>query len=167
MCTIGVATLLAGCGSQGTQPAVTVTATAPPTGAPTSAAPKPVAPTATAAKLQGLPAAPVGATQLQTSNSGGVQYARYSTSEQPDQIVSYYTSQWQQEGYRMQNGGGGGGGWGKYGGSDAGATGSKTGSYVDVQAGGSTQGPTYFEICQGPNAQAVDNCGNSSNSGSS
>lgn len=83
-----------------------------------------------------MPAAPSGAQLLQTSNTNGVQYARYSTSEQPAQVISYYSSAWQGQGYTMTNSGGGGGGWGNYGGADAGATGSKAGVYVDVQSGG-------------------------------
>ena len=126
-----------------------------------------MAATATAAAVS-FPAPPSGATTLQTSNSNGVEYARYSNpSQQPDQIVSFYTSAWQGEGFTMTNTGGGGGGYGKYGGADAGAEGNKDGSYVNVQAGGSTSGPTYFEVCMGPNQSAVNECGNQSNSGSS
>lgn len=164
---VGAVALALGACSSGSSGSTTVTVTATPSAAPSSAAAKPsVEPSATAASVS-LPAAPAGASVLQTSNNNGVQYARYSTSEQPAQVVSYYSGQWQNEGYAITNTGGGGGGWGKYGGSDAGATGSKSGSFVAVQAGGSTQGPTYFEVCQGANQQAVDECGNSSKSGSS
>ncbi len=168
-----VALALAACssGSSGSS-TVTVTATATPTAAATQAAvplaTEPVKPAATKAALTGLPAAPGGSSLLQTSNNNGVQYARYaSNSEQPAQIVSYYSSAWQKEGYAMTSSGGGGGGYGKYGGADAGASGTKAGSYVNVQAGGSTSGPTYFEVCQGPNQSAVNECGNQSKSGSS
>ncbi len=163
---------LSACSSgSSSQSTVTVTATAPaPTEAVATAAVQPtksVAPSATKDQLSGLPPAPGGSQLMQTSTDNGVQYARYATSAAPQQIVSYYSQKWQAEGYQIQSTGGGGGGWGKYGGSDAGANGSKGGSYVDVQAGGSTQGPTYFEVCQGPNKAAVNECGNDSKSGSS
>ena len=162
-----VSLALSACGSGSGSSTVTVTATPSAPSAAAAAATVSVAPEATSAPVTGMPAAPSGAQLLQTSNTNGVQYARYSTSEQPPQVVSYYSSAWQAEGYTMTNSGGGGGGWGKYGGADAGATGSKSGSYVDVQSGGSTSGPTYFEVCMGANESAVDQCGNSSNSGTS
>ena len=162
-----VSLALGACSSGSSAPTVTVTATPSAAATTAAAAPAAVAPEATAAPVDGMPAAPSGAQLLQTSNTNGVQYARYSTSEQPAQVISYYSSAWQGEGYTMTNSGGGGGGWGKYGGADAGATGSKAGAYVDVQSGGSTSGPTYFEVCMGANESAVDQCGNSSNSGTS
>ena len=170
---MGVAALaLSACSSgSGSQSTVTVTASAPATEAPATAAAtqaaKSVAPSATQDQLNGLPPAPAGSSLLQTSTDNGAQYARYSTSEAPTQVVAYYTGKWQAEGYQIQSTGSGGGGYGKYGGADAGASGSKSGSYVNVQAGGSTQGPTYFEICQGPNQSAVNECSNDSKSGSS
>lgn len=166
-----VSLVLSACSSGSGSSTVTVTATpsaaATTAAATTAAAPASVAPEATSAPVTGMPSPPAGAQLLQTSDTNGVQYARYSTSEQPAQVVSYYSSAWQSEGYTMNNSGGGGGGWGKYGGADAGATGSKSGSYVDVQSGGSTSGPTYFEVCMGPDQSAVNQCGNSSNSGTS
>jgi hypothetical protein len=168
--TMGAAALALGACSSGGGAAKTVTVTATPStagGTTTTAAKPTVAATATQAAVSGLPAPPSGATALQTSDTNGVQYARYSTSEQPNQVVAYYTQAWQGQGYTMNQSGGGGGGWGKYGGADAGATGSKSGSYVDVQSGGSTSGPTYFEVCMGTNQSAVNECGNQSNSGSS
>ena len=168
-----VALALAACssGSSGSS-TVTVTATATPTAVATQAAAplktEPVKPEATKAALTGLPAAPAGSSVQQTSNNNGVQYARYANnSEGPTEIVAYYSAAWQKEGYAMTNSGGGGGGYGKYGGADAGASGTKTGSYVNVQAGGSTSGLTYFEVCQGSNQSAVNECGNQSKSGSS
>lgn len=169
-----VALAVTGCGGSSSS-TVTVTATSPPAetsaAAPAetsaAAAAPSVAATATQAAVS-FPAPPSGSTTLQTSNSNGVEYARYSNaSEQPAAIVSFYSGQWQNEGYTMTNTGGGGGGYGKYGGADAGAEGSKSGSYVNVQAGGSTSGPTYFEVCMGPNESAVNECGNQSNSGTS
>lgn len=167
--TMGAAALALGACSSGGGAAKTVTVTATPSGGSGgSSAPVSVAPTATQAAVSGLPTPPSGSTALQTSNTDGVQYARYSTtSQQPPQVVAYYTQQWQNQGYTMTQSGGGGGGWGKYGGADAGATGTKSGSYVDVQAGGSTSGPTYFEVCMGADQSAVNNCGNQSHSGSS
>ncbi|MDQ1246694.1 MAG: hypothetical protein QG597_1062 [Actinomycetota bacterium] len=175
--TIGaVALAVTGCGGSSSS-TVTVTATAP--AAETSAAapastassaPKATASVAATATEDAVsfPAPPAGSTTLQTSNDNGVEYARYSNaSEQPAAVVSYYSGKWQAEGYTMTNTGGGGGGYGKYGGADAGAEGSKSGSYVNVQSGGSTSGPTYFEVCMGSNQSAVNECGNQSNSGSS
>ncbi len=174
---VGAAALaLAGC-SSGSSESTTVTVTATPSAAEstsaapaTSAAAAPsasVAESATSAAVS-FPAPPAGSTTLQTSNANGVEYARYSNSgQQPEQVVSFYSQEWQNEGYSMTSSGGGGGGYGKYGGADAGATGTKDGSYVNVQAGGSTSGPTYFEVCMGPDESAVDQCGNQSNSGTS
>lgn len=101
---------------------------------------------------------------MESSDNNGVQYARYSIDgQQPDQVVSYYTNIWQGEGYAINNSGGGGGGWGQYGGSGAGATGSKEGTFIAVQAGGQSGSTTYFEVCQGANEQVVDQCGNNDN----
>lgn len=115
-----------------------------------------------------LPTPPAGSTELANTNNNGVTYARYSNAgETPQQVVSFYESAWQSQGYSMSNSGGGGGGYGQYGGSNYGASGSKSGSYVNVQAGGQSSGPTYFEVCIGANQSAVDECENQSNSSSS
>ena len=108
-----------------------------------------------------VPSPPSGSQTLQTSNSNGVQYARYSNAtEQADAIVSFYSNAWQSEGYAMTNSGGGGGGWG--------SLRRRCRCWrIRVQvrllrqrAGGrKLVRPTYFEVCQGPNEQAVDECG--------
>lgn len=116
---------------------------------------------AAGAAVAGLPQPPAGSQVLDQETENGVKYARYSNAnEQAAGVVSYYTQLWQGEGYTVNGSGGGGGGWGQYGGSGAGAEGSKEGSYVAVQAGGQNSGPVYFEVCVGPNQQAVDNCQN-------
>ena len=62
------------------------------------------------------------------------------------------------EGDTLELGLPGGGGYGQYGGSGAGATGSKSGSFVAVNAGGQTGQATYFSVCQGSDEQAVRQC---------
>lgn len=81
--------------------------------------------------------------------------------------MSFYSQEWQSQGYTIDNSGGGGGGYGQYGGSNSTVEGSKDGSFVHAQAGGSSSGPTYFEVCLGADQSAVDECGNQSNSSSS
>jgi hypothetical protein len=67
------------------------------------------------------------------------------------------------QGFTITNSGGGGGGWGKWGGANAGLSANKNGTYIDVQAGGQTGQPVYFEVCEGTNKSAVDQCENVSN----
>ena len=93
-----------------------------------------------------------------------MQFARYSLDgQQPQQVVDYYTGIWQGEGYTVTSSGGGGGGYGQYGGSGAGATGSKPGAFVAVNAGGQTGQATYFSVCQGSDEQAVRKCSEDNN----
>lgn len=155
------ALLLTGCSGSSSSdskssPTASATSSAPATSAPATSAPATSAP----AGSSGLPTPPSGASELNSSDNNGVQYARYSIEgQQPSQVVDYYTNLWQGEGYTISSSGGGGGGWGQYGGSGAGASGSKAGTYIAVQAGGQSGSTTYFEVCQGANEQAVDECG--------
>jgi hypothetical protein len=106
-------------------------------------------------------AAPSGATQLQNGSANGATYWSYSiTGQDATQVVNTYSSELTAQGYTIQNQGGGGGGWGDFGGVNAGLTANKGSTYISVQAGGSNQGPTYFEICQGPTAASVNDCEN-------
>ncbi len=158
----GVALVAVGCSSSST-PADSVTVTATPTEA-TAAAPTP-----TAAKTNSgsggatLPKPPAGSTKVGGSSNGAEQYARYKNSQKsPQKIVNSYKKKAQQTGYTIKNSGGSGGGWGGYGGSNYGLTAEKSGSYLDVQAGGENSGPTYFEVCVGPDNGAREHCENSS-----
>jgi len=129
--------------------------------APTTAAPATAAPTTAGGAA--LPAPPGGSQQLQQATSNGAAYWRYSVTGTPAaQVVSDYQSGLQSWGYSVQDQGGNGGGWGKWGGSGAGLTAQKGGTHVSVQAGGQSGGPTYFEVCQGPSSQAVNDCENAS-----
>lgn len=156
------ALLLAGCSGSSSSESTSSPTVAPTTSAPATSAPATSAPATSApASSSGFPTPPSGASELNSSDNNGVQYARYSIEgQQPSQVVSHYTNLWQGEGYTINSSGGGGGGWGQYGGSGAGASGSKSGSFVAVQAGGQSGSTTYFEVCQGANEQAVDQCGN-------
>lgn len=108
-----------------------------------------------------MPTAPSGAQNLQSGSANGATYARYSISGQtPQQVVSGYQTELTGQGYTVQNQGGGGGGWGDWGGANAGLSANKGSSYVNVQAGGQSAGPTYFEVCVGPSAQSVQDCEN-------
>ncbi|MFN8126863.1 MAG: hypothetical protein U0R64_10205 [Candidatus Nanopelagicales bacterium] len=157
----GVALVAAGCSSSST-PAETVTVTASPT---ESAMPTPDETTTTKASSESsLPSAPSGSTKLAVKVNGDAEYARYKTSSMtPKEVVSSYQKQAENDGYTVKNSGGSGGGWGGYGGSEAGMTAEKSGSYLDVQAGGESSGPTYFEVCVGPDSSVRDHCENSSN----
>jgi hypothetical protein len=158
---LGAASLLAGCSSSSdttTTTAAPATTTAPATTAPATTA-KPATTAAGAAAT--LPAAPSGSTELQNTTANGVVYQRWSNSgATPQQIVTDYQTALEAEGYTVTNTGGGGGGWGKWGGAGAGLTGNKGTTYVDVQAGGQTGQPVFFEVCQGANQRAVDDCEN-------
>ena len=39
-----------------------------------------------------------------------------------------------------------------------GVVGNNGSNWVDVEAGGSNNGPTYWEVCSGPSAQSVNDC---------
>lgn len=158
----GVALLAAGCSSSTPTATETVTATA------TESAPAP-APTPTATKTESgsgsatLPQPPAGSTKLGGSTKGDAEYARYKNSqESPQNVVNSYKKEAQNSGYTVKNSGGSGGGWGGYGGSNYGLTAEKSGSYLEVQAGGENSGPTYFEVCVGPESSARGHCENSS-----
>lgn len=102
---------------------------------------------------------PAGAKELEATTTNGVSYSRYSISGTgPEQVVGDYSSGAQAAGYTVTNTGSGGGGWGGYGGASAGMSATGSGTYLNVQAGGATSGPTYFEVCSGANASAVDQC---------
>lgn len=85
-------------------------------------------------------------------------YYRYSTSQSPSAVTSYYSGALKSAGYTVTNSGSGGGGWGQYGGSGSGLDANNGSSFVAVNAGGEKSGPTYFEICTGASAASVDNC---------
>lgn len=110
-----------------------------------------------------VPAPPAGSQLLQEANENGATYWRYSINGQtPQQVVATYQSELTAAGFAVTNSGGGGGGWGKWGGANAGVSADKDGEYIDVQAGGQSSGPTYFEVCAGPSEQSVEDCENSS-----
>ncbi len=142
----GTALVAAGCSSSSTAPAP----------AASSAVPQPSTTTATSGSL---PAAPSGAKELSAKSEGGVEYARYQISgSTPEEVVSGYSDEAKASGYTVTDTGSGGGGWGGWGGAGAGMEGSKSGSYLNVQAGGQSGGPTYFEVCMGADQSAVDQC---------
>lgn len=164
----GVALVAAGCsGSGGTTtesatPAPTVTVTDAPTEAPTAT------PTKTSDDSDdtsgSLPKPPSGSKKVSSESDGGDTYARYkTTSQSPKEVVTFYKGEATKQGYSVKNMNGGGGGWGGYGGSNWGMVAQKDGSYLDVQAGGSSNGPTYFEVCVGPGKSALRHCNNESN----
>ena len=162
---------LAGCfGDDSSTPATTVTEAAPPstTQAPpatTEAAPPATTTSAQAPASTGGPnlTAPSGAQQLESDGKNGAQYTRYSISgTAASAVTSDYQSQLESQGYKITNSGGSGGGWGKWGGSEAGVSGKNGSTWVDVQAGGQSGGPTYFEVCVGPSNSSVQDCEDSS-----
>ncbi|MFM8827994.1 MAG: hypothetical protein ACKOGE_01750 [Actinomycetota bacterium] len=162
---------LAGCfgGDDSSTPATTTEAAPPATTeaappATTEAAP-PATTTAASAPSSGGPnlTAPSGAQQLESDGKNGAQYTRYSISgTAASAVTSDYESQLKSQGYSITNSGGSGGGWGKWGGSEAGVSGNNGSTYVDVQAGGQSGGPTYFEVCVGPSNSSVQDCEDSS-----
>lgn len=136
----------------------------------------PVAPTATAtgaptpAPASGVPAPPPGSTVVTApAADGAATYARYSTAMAPPAVVAAYSAALTSSGYTITSSGGGGGGWGQYGGSGAGVSANTATSYVAVNAGGSKQGATYFEVCSGPSSASLQSCqqGNHGNSNQS
>jgi len=153
---VGIAGLLGACSSGSKSSSTTTTAKAASSSAGTTATTK--------AATNALPAAPSGSTELQNTTTNGVVYQRWSNSSgaTPQQIVTDYQNALTAEGYTITNSGGGGGGWGKWGGANAGLSANKGGVYVNVQAGGQSGQTTYFEVCQGPSQQSVDQCENAS-----
>lgn len=162
---------LAGCfGDDSSTPATTeappaTTEAAPP--ATTEAAPPATteaAPATTSASSGGPNLTPPsGAQQLESDGKNGAQYTRYSISgTQASAVTSDYQSQLESQGYSITNSGGSGGGWGKWGGSESGVSGNNGSTWVDVQAGGQSGGPTYFEVCVGPSNTSVQDCEDSS-----
>jgi hypothetical protein len=152
---VGIAGLLGACSSDSKSSTTTTTAKAASSSAGTTATTK--------AATNALPAAPSGSVELQNTTTNGVVYQRWSNAgATPQQIVTDYQNALTAEGYTITNSGGGGGGWGKWGGANAGLSANKSGVYVDVQAGGQSGQTTYFEVCQGTNKSAVDQCENAS-----
>lgn len=137
----GSALLVTGCSSSSTAPA------APP------------ATEGSTTQSGAVPAAPSGATELSSSDTGGIAYARYSISgTSPSAVIADYTSEAKAAGYTVTDSGGGGGGWGGWGGAESGMEATGTGTYLNVQAGGQSGGTTYFEVCSGADQSAVDQC---------
>ena len=158
---------LAGCfGDDSSTPATTTeaapattTEAAPP--ATTQAQPPATTTAASSPSSSGGPnlTAPSGAQQLESDEKNGAQYTRYSiTGTAASAVTGDYQSQLESQGYSITNSGGSGGGWGKWGGSEAGVSGNNGTTYVDVQAGGQSGGPTYFEVCVGPSNSSVQDC---------
>ena len=155
---LGLAGLLAACSSGSSSKSTTTTTKA-------SASNSSAGTTATTkAATTAIPAPPSGSTELQNTTQNGVAYQRWSNpSATPAQVVASYQSALASQGFTITNSGGGGGGWGKWGGANAGLSANKNGTYIDVQAGGQTGQPVYFEVCEGTNKSAVDQCENVSN----
>ncbi len=151
---------LAGCssGSSSDTPTAEVTVTE------TAAASPAETPAQTqAASTDGLPAPPAGAKQIDEEDESGMVYARYKVEGTSAQtIVDDYESELKDSGYTVTNSGGSGGGWGMWGGSGYGMDAEKDSTYVSVQAGDSSGGPTYYEVCVGADKSVVDQCGNES-----
>ena len=162
---LGIAALaVSGCGGTTTADKTTVTETVSASATPSTSASASTSASPSVAASPGLAKPPAGASQLETESDDGVVFARYSLDgQQPQQVVDYYTGIWQGEGYTVTSSGGGGGGYGQYGGSGAGATGSKPGAFVAVNAGGQTGQATYFSVCQGSDEQAVRKCSEDNN----
>ncbi len=156
----GFALALAGCSSSGSS----TPSASPTSAAPTSAAPAP-------APASAVPGPPAGSTETQAPKpvASGATYTQYKTAQAPTAVTGYYNSSLKTAGYTITNSGSGGGGWGQYGGSGATVGGNNGTTFVEVNAGGSKQGSTYFEVCTGPSATAVNNCqsGNHGQSSSS
>lgn len=158
---VGIVGLVSGCGGGSDE---TTTTTAAPTTTEATTTTAATGGTSGGSAAGTLPAAPSGSIEVQTSSANGVVYQRWSNASgsTPQQIVAEYQTALQAEGYSVTDTGGGGGGWGKWGGSGAGLNASRTGSFVSVQAGGQTGQPVFFEVCQGPNEQATEECENQS-----
>lgn len=109
----------------------------------------------------GLPPAPSGAKEIEDEDEDNVSYARYSIDGMTaEEVVAGYEKQFKADGFTITNAGGSGGGWGKWGGDGYGMDAEKSGAFASVQAGGSSSGPTYFEVCVGADKSVVDQCGN-------
>lgn len=143
--------LASGCsGSNTGTPSASGTASSTPV--PASSAPAPPAPPS-------VPAPPAGAKALASrSGPAGGTFTRYETAQGPAAVVGYYESGLKTAGFSVTSTGGGGGGWGGSGGSGAGLTGNNGTTFVAVEAGGSNQGSTYFEVCAGTSNEQVSNC---------
>ncbi len=153
----GAVFLVAGCSSSSSTPEAS-------SAAPTEAA------TTAAAPATSIPGPPSGATEESTKSvSGGATYTSYKTSQEPAAVTAHYDSALKADGFNITNSGSGGGGWGQYGGSGAQVGGNNGTTFVEVNAGGSKDGPTYFEVCEGPSAASVKDCqsGNHGNSSQS
>ncbi|MFZ4434565.1 MAG: hypothetical protein ACOYOQ_15340 [Microthrixaceae bacterium] len=161
---IGLGGLVTGCGGSDSESTTTAAPTTTESSTTTTAKATSTTAASGGAAKGTLPEPPSGSVEQQTSNANGIVYQRWSNAsgETPAQIVSFYQSALEAEGYTVTNTGGGGGGWGKWGGAGAGLTASGSGSFVAVQAGGQTGQPVFFEVCQGSNEQAVDECENQS-----
>lgn len=149
---VGAMLAMAACSSTASSPSQSPTSAGSSTAA--SATTTPGAP----ATQTAVPGPPPGAVQLSTQASGGGSYTRFRTGQASAAVVGYYSAAFKSVGYTITESGGGGGGWGQYGGAGAGLEASKGGSFAAVNAGGSKQGATYFEICTGTSAAQVDNC---------
>lgn len=125
-----------------------------------SPTPTPTATSAAPAPASGVPGPPAGSTETQAPKpiDGGGTYTQYKTSAAPTAVTSYYDTALKNAGFTITNNGSGGGGWGQYGGSGAQISGNTTSTFVSVNAGGSKQGATYFEVCSGPSAAVVNSC---------
>jgi len=142
----GMVLLVAGCSSSSSTPEAS-------NAAPSQASATPGAPSTQ------VPGPPAGATEVSTKSVGeGATYTSYKTSATAASVTANYEATLKADGFSVTNSGGGGGGWGQYGGSGSEVGGNNGTTFVEVNAGGSTQGPTYFEICQGPSAAAVSSC---------
>lgn len=142
--------------------APTTAPTATPTAAPTDMPTKKPTDGGGSSK-SAIPAAPAGAKLLGESSRAGNEYARYKIEMSPKKVVNKYKRQAQNQGYTIKSSGGSGGGWGGYGGSNYGMKAEKSGSYRDVQAGGESGAPTYYEVCVGADSAALSHCEGSSN----
>ena len=76
-----------------------------------------------------------------------------------------FAKQAKADGYTISSAGGSGGGWGGYGGSNYGMTAKKGSGYLEVQAGGESGAPTYYEVCVSANGSeaGLRHCDNESN----
>lgn len=151
----GVALAATGCsGSSSPSASPTAATSEVPTEQPSSAA---ATPTADSSAVS-MPKAPAGATMMSNHKTEGSEYARYKIDMTPKKVVNKYQKQAQKDGYTIEKSGGGGGGWGGWGGSDYGMVAKKDGKFEDVQAGGESGGPTYYEVCVGTEERGYDHC---------
>ncbi len=163
---IGLGALVAGCSSEDDKASESTTSAADGSTTTAAASSTTAAASTTSASTTAagsLPTPPSGAEELQSSSANGVVYARYQISGMTaEQVVSEYQSELESAGHTVTDTGSGGGGWGKWGGAGAGLTAEGNGGYVAVQAGGQSGGPVYFEVCQGADSSAVQECENQS-----